>query len=65
MFGTGERSDFLGLNDSLSEEEALKRAMAISLEDSMSSATSEAGGVSKMTEEEQLRKAIEDRDPIQ
>lgn len=60
-----ERSGFLGFNDSLSEEEALRRAMAISLEDSMSSsAASEAGeggaALSRMTEEEQLRKAIED-----
>ena len=60
-----EKSGFLGFNDSLSEEEALRRAMAISLEDSMSSsAASEAGeggaALSRMTEEEQLRKAIED-----
>ena len=52
--------DVLGFNDSLSEDDALKRAMAISLEDSMSSEVGEGGAISRMTEEEQLRKAIED-----
>ena len=59
-----EKSDFLSFNDSLTEDEALRRAMAISLEESVSSsAASEAGAggedggaLSRMTEEEQLRK---------
>ena len=64
-----DTSDFLptatamvGFNDSLSEEEAVKRAMAISLEDSVSSSASGGGGdaILRMTEEEQMRKAIED-----
>lgn len=55
-----EKPDVLGFNDSLSEDDALKRAMAISLEDSMSSEVGEGGAISRMTEEEQLRKAIED-----
>ena len=63
-----DTSDFLptatamiGFNDSLSEEEAVKRAMAISLEDSVSSSASGGGdAISRMTEEEQMRKAIED-----
>ena len=52
----------VGFNDSLSEEEAVKRAMAISLEDSVSSSASGGGGdaILRMTEEEQMRKAIED-----
>ena len=54
----------VGFNDSLSEEEAVKRAMAISLEDSVSSsgASGASGGdaISRMTEEEQMRRAIED-----
>ena len=60
-----EKSDFLSFNDSLTEDEALRRAVAISLEESVSSSAAseeagaggeDGGALSRMTEEEQLRK---------
>ena len=47
------RTDFHHFNDSLSEEEAMKRAMAISLQSSISN---RGNNVSPMTEEEQVWK---------